>query len=251
MHLLDGNFIEIVPVTRKTGSGSRTARRVFARQDHVTRGIQHVAQPTRKRRNARLDAELNHLPRGAGRLRLRIRQALRRLGDGYRELGFSTLGAYSLKRCGRGGRWAAESRAPARRLEGLPGLSVALESGSVGWSMAELLARHATPQTEAALLELARDKTVQAMRLAPSAAAVQISGSPRDEAPNEPVQISGTAHGKVSLHLRVPGDRLPTTAASSGSIAKRCPAQASSTSSARASGAHGSPCSARRTGGQL
>ena len=32
--------------------------------------------------------------------------------------------------------------------------------------MAELLARHATPQTEAALLQVARGKTVQAMRIA-------------------------------------------------------------------------------------
>jgi hypothetical protein len=113
----------------------------------------------------RLDDELYRLARGAGRLRLRIGQALHRLGDGYRELGFSTLGAYALERCCRGGRWAAESRALARRLQALPRLRAALESASVGWSMAELLARHATPQTEAALLELARDKTVQAMRL--------------------------------------------------------------------------------------
>ncbi len=32
--------------------------------------------------------------------------------------------------------------------------------------MAELLARHATPQTEAALLQVARGKSVQAMRIA-------------------------------------------------------------------------------------
>jgi len=114
----------------------------------------------------RLDEELYQLARGAGRLRLRIGQVLHRLGLGYRELGFSTLGAYALERCSRGGRWAAESRALAGRLELLPHLSAALEAGSIGWSMAELLARHATPATEAALLEVARDKTVQAMRVA-------------------------------------------------------------------------------------
>ena len=115
---------------------------------------------------SRLDDELYRLARGAGRLRLRIGQALHMLGFGYRELGFSTLGAYALERCSRGGRWAAESRALAGRLELLPHLSAALEAGSIGWSMAELLARHATPETEAALLEVARDKTVQAMRFA-------------------------------------------------------------------------------------
>ena len=76
------------------------------------------------------------------------------------------MGAYALERCNRGGRWAAETRTLARRLQSLPHLTEALESGSIGWSMAELLARHATPQTEAALLTIARSKTVQAMRIA-------------------------------------------------------------------------------------
>ena len=115
---------------------------------------------------AQLDAELHRLARGAGRLRLRIGQALHRLGKGVHELGFSTLGAYALERCCRGGRWAAESRTLARRLHTLPQLTKALDSGSIGWSMAELLARHATPQTEAALLQVASGKTVQAMRIA-------------------------------------------------------------------------------------
>ena len=113
-----------------------------------------------------LDTELHRLARGAGRLRLRIGQALHRLADGIHELGFSTLGAYALERCNRGGRWAAESRTLARRLQSLPQLTQALESGAIGWSMAELLARHATPQTEAALLTIARGQTVQSMRLA-------------------------------------------------------------------------------------
>ena len=115
---------------------------------------------------ALIDAELYRLARGAGRLRLRIGQALHRLGDGFHELGFSTLGAYSLERCCRGGRWAAESRTLARRLESLPHLTEALEAGAIGWSLAELLARHATPLTEAALLQVARGKSVQAMRIA-------------------------------------------------------------------------------------
>jgi len=51
------------------------------------------------------------------------------------------LGAYALERCCRGGRWAAESRTLARRLQLLPYLANALETGSIGWSMAELLAR--------------------------------------------------------------------------------------------------------------
>ncbi len=129
-----------------------------------------------------LDAELHRLARGAGRLRLRIGQALHRLADGIHELGFSTLGAYALERCNRGGRWAAETRTLARRLQSLPLLTMALESGAIGWSMAELLARHATPQTEAALLQIARGKTVAAMRIALSPQ--QAPGSP--ESPPQP-----------------------------------------------------------------
>jgi len=67
-------------------------------------------QPPAVRELAQLDTELHRLSRGAGRLRLRIGQALHRLADGIHDLGFSTLGAYALERCNRGGRWAAETR---------------------------------------------------------------------------------------------------------------------------------------------
>ena len=106
---------------------------------------------------------------------------LHRLADGIHELGFSTFGAYALERCNRGSHWAAETGTLARRLQSLPHLQAlpqlteALEAGSIGWSMAELLARHATPQTEAALLQVARVKSVQAMRQNPT---VQISVTP-------------------------------------------------------------------------
>jgi hypothetical protein len=91
------------------------------------------------------------------------------------------LGAYALERCCRGGQWAAESRTLARRLQSLPQLTEALEAGSIGWSMAELLARHATPQIEAALLQVARDKTVQAMRIALSPQESAESPEPADD----------------------------------------------------------------------
>ena len=86
---------------------------------------------------------------------------------------------------------AAQSRVLARRLEALPRMSAALESESVGWSMAELLARNATPQTEAALIEFAsaQDRPSAAPHAEPRSCP-DIRES-RDEAPNEPVQISG------------------------------------------------------------
>jgi hypothetical protein len=60
-------------------------------------------------------------------------------------------------------------------------LEKALEGGLIGWSMAELLARHATPQIEAALLQVARGKTVQAMRIALSPQESPASPEPPDE----------------------------------------------------------------------
>jgi len=148
---------------------------------------------------AQLDEELYRLARGAGRLRLRIGQALHRLGEGIHELGFSTLHAYALERCNRGGRWAAESRTLARRLQSLPQLAAALEAGSIGWSMAELLARHATPQTEAALLQVAHGKTVHAMRIALSPrASSSAPGSPSSPEPADDDELTRT------LSLTVP-----------------------------------------------
>lgn len=108
------------------------------------------------------------------------------------------MGAYALERCSREGRWAAESRALARRLEALPHLREALETGSVGWSMAELLGRHATPQTEAALLQVARGKTVQAMRLALSPQ--QSAEQPNDEELSRTLSVTVPVEEAWALH---------------------------------------------------
>jgi hypothetical protein len=55
-------------------------------------------------------------------------------------------------------------RGVARRLEKLPRIRQALGHGRIGWSMAEMLSRHATPETEAALLEQAGTRSVRAMQ---------------------------------------------------------------------------------------
>ena len=126
-----------------------------------------------------LDWELVRLSRGAGRLRLRIGQALLRLeGEGdFHELGFPTLSAYAYERCSRSGRWAAESRALARRLAELPAIRDALERGRIGWSTAEVLARYATAESEGELLAEARGRTVREMRVRLKAAADAAKGA--------------------------------------------------------------------------
>src|SRR5688572_25332048 len=92
----------------------------------------------------RLDAELVRLARGASALRLAVGEALDALSSsgGHHELGFSSLEAYARERCERSGRWAADTRWLARKLQSLPRTREALRAGTIGWSTAELLARH-------------------------------------------------------------------------------------------------------------
>src|SRR5688572_17546487 len=111
----------------------------------------------------RLDAELVRLARDVPALRLAVGAALKALAScgGHHELGFSSLEAYARERCERSGRWAADTRALACKLEGLPRTRDALLAGEIGWSTAELLARHVTADSELEWLERARQATVR------------------------------------------------------------------------------------------
>jgi hypothetical protein len=114
----------------------------------------------------RLDAELVRLGRGVAALRLGVGTLLEALSvnGGHHELGFSSFEAYARERCERSGRWAADTRAVARRLAELPEIRAALRAGAIGWSVAELLARHVTAETEVEWLERARNATVRELR---------------------------------------------------------------------------------------
>ncbi len=112
------------------------------------------------------DRELVALARGVGALRLGLGDGLgqlQRIGA-YLDLGFPTLGAYSLERLGRRARWAEDTERTARRLADLPLARHAVATGDLSWSMGDLLSRHATPLTEAALVDDAQRSTFRAMR---------------------------------------------------------------------------------------
>ena len=115
----------------------------------------------------RLDAELVRIGRGAAAVRLDIGELLELLAScgGHHELGFSSLEAYAYERCERTGRWTADSRAFARKVEFLPRIRDAVRSGTLGFSAAELLARHVTAKSEAEWLEKARGVTVRELRV--------------------------------------------------------------------------------------
>ena len=114
----------------------------------------------------RLDAELVRVARGTSALRLAIGEALDALASsgGHYELGFSSLEAYARERCERTGRRAADTRSLSHKLKSLPQTREALRTGAIGWSTAELLARHVTAESELAWLEKTRETTVRELR---------------------------------------------------------------------------------------
>jgi hypothetical protein len=113
----------------------------------------------------RLDSALASRAGQDAALRLRLGQVLEVIGRGaVFDLGFSSLGAYAVERCERSVRWVEAACTLARRLEALPALRRDVALGKVSWSMAELLARVATPEDEARWIERARCRTVRQMR---------------------------------------------------------------------------------------
>jgi hypothetical protein len=141
----------------------RLAGRVKRRPDR--RGRQRAA-PTPYEAVLELDAELCEASKGVAGLRLELGQALGALvnKNAAAELGYSSLHCYALQRCSQTGRWADDARRVAVRLGSLPALRAALVTGEVNWSMAELVSRHATAETDGELVEQAKGLTVRQMR---------------------------------------------------------------------------------------
>jgi hypothetical protein len=167
----------------------------------------------RASRIADVDAELVRLGRGAGGLRLRLGEVLEALGSrgGIEALGFSTMGAYVVERCGLGARWVSDTRTVARRLRELPRLRRALASGQITWCMANEVARAATAESEAFLLALAKRTTVRRMKKVLREA----RGEPEPEAPRARARVSRTADREVALlfeHVREVAERVVGTA---------------------------------------
>ncbi len=112
------------------------------------------------------DRELYRLVRSGNARRVEMGEALEALASagGHGELGFVSVEAYARERCDQSGRWAADLRSMARRLEPLPLVRQALLDGKISWSMAELVTRRASADDEEAWLRQARTSTVRQMR---------------------------------------------------------------------------------------
>lgn len=127
-----------------------------------------------------LDRRLATRARSEGRLCLQLGELLERFArlGGPGAFSYSTRGNYAIQVIGRGARWAGDLCALARAVEPLPLIRAALATGRIGRSMARLLAKHATPETEAALLLDSRGRTVRAM-------AARLEANLADESPGE------------------------------------------------------------------
>ncbi|MEO8185511.1 MAG: hypothetical protein ABI895_42430, partial [Deltaproteobacteria bacterium] len=137
-----------------------------------------------------LDGEVRCLAAALAEHELKLSRLLWRFhrADGWRRLGYATETQYARERLGLSRSSVLARRSLAMRLEALPHVAQALGRAEVGVEAALQLVRIATPQTELAWLERARQRTVKHLREEVSAAltAVRLSGDaacppPRDD----------------------------------------------------------------------
>src|SRR6266478_213640 len=78
-------------------------------------------------------------------------------------LGFVRVGDYARERLGLSGRELQSAAQVVGALRELPALAAAFDEGTLSWTQARLLITIARPETEAAWLAIARDRTVRAL----------------------------------------------------------------------------------------
>lgn len=129
-----------------------------------------------------LDARIRELARELARREVELGRLAHRLDEagGWRALGYATGRQYADERLGMGWSSLKQKRALARRLQSLPRLAAAVESGSVGHDAAGLVSRVATAGNEGAWVERARERTTKHLRQEVEAAELfaRITGEP-------------------------------------------------------------------------
>jgi hypothetical protein len=127
-----------------------------------------------------LDARVRSLSLALARQELELSRRI--LGfhraDGWRRLGYATESQYVRERLGLSRSSFLARRALALRLEALPAVAKALGGAQIGVEAASQLARVATPRTQAAWVERARQRTIKHLReeVAAALTAVRLSG---------------------------------------------------------------------------
>lgn len=127
-----------------------------------------------------LDAEVRGLSRSLGRHELELSQLILQFhrANGWCQLGYASETQYARERLGLARSSLLARRALALRLEKLPRVAEALGAGQIGVEAAVQVARVATPSTQAAWVERARQRTLKHLREEVGAAlvAVRLSG---------------------------------------------------------------------------
>jgi hypothetical protein len=145
-------------------------------------------------RSHELDGEVRRLAASLARQELTLSRLLWRFhrADGWRRLGYATETQYARERLGLSRSSLLARRSLALRLQALPHIASALGRASIGVEAALQLVRIATPATELAWLERARQRTVKHLREEVCAAlsAVRVSGE-ADCPPPEPEELEG------------------------------------------------------------
>jgi hypothetical protein len=126
--------------------------------------------------SSELDAEVRRLAAALAGHELRLSRLLWRFhrADGWRRLGYATETQYASERLGLSRSSVIARRSLALRLEPLPQVAQALSRAEIGLEGALQLVRIATPQTELAWLERARQRTVKHLREEVTAALMSV-----------------------------------------------------------------------------
>ena len=152
--------------------------------------------------------------------RTRVRPALAELavalldGRGYEPLGFRSLGDWSRERIGVGARSVREWARVGRALAVLPLLREAVRAGELSWTLARKVVAHTTPDTERAVLDTVRGRSVRAVEILLRAAFP--GAAPEGGEERVAVRVAcapGVATRWIAaceLARRVSGENLPT-----------------------------------------
>jgi hypothetical protein len=163
-----------------TGSGSVEPKQVESIRDGVAHAAALGLASLASMSAHDLDSVLRGLSRSLSRHELELSRLVLQFhrADGWRRLGYASETQYASERLGMSRSSFVARRALALRLEKLPRVAEALAAGHIGVEAAVQAVRVATPSTEAAWVERARQRTIKHLREEVAAAliAVRLSG---------------------------------------------------------------------------
>jgi hypothetical protein len=166
---------------------ARCEARICERQSRPARVVSVLSEAAasgygslRELEVTKLDARVREVSLALARQELELSRCILAFhrADGWRQLGYATESQYVRERLGLSRSSFLARRSLAARLEGLPAVARALGEAQIGVEAAQQLVRIATPCTQTAWVERARQRTVKHLReeVAAALTAVRLSG---------------------------------------------------------------------------